>query len=346
MTFKGRYFKAKQKLLSDESICTENRNVFTEFFEYQERKLKRMNGLRELDEANGKTLYGYIIRFRNVNKWFGNKPWRDLTREDIRRVYDDLEDGKILTQMGRPVEDRQGYYDKIMKSKPFRIVQKSELAKEVIEFRTQQRKDVRFITEETFRTMVSVISKPTHLLLFWLAWDIGENINSLLMLRKRDFTRQTNPHTNEPEYLLNLRPDLLKRSRRSRSEPTLYPETVRFADMALANCALDDPVFTFGYRQALKVMHNIAKKTGVVATPVDVPVMWKDLRSGMACHLLKAGWSREEVDPRLGRTPNSSALNAYINFLALDHGQPKKKLHDTTIESLRFDLAAMRDERS
>jgi hypothetical protein len=53
---------------------------------------------------------------------------------------------------------------------------------------------------------------------------------------------------------------------------------------------------------------------------------WKDLRSGMACHLLRAGWTRDEVNSRLGHTPGSRALDAYINFLALDRDRPKQRL--------------------
>ena len=106
MVIEQQYERAKTRLLVDESICVQNRILLRDFFQYQEHKLKRMNGLAALDDACYKTLYGYTIRLRNVNKWFGNKPWTALTKEDIRRVYDDLEDGRILTQAGQPFQDR------------------------------------------------------------------------------------------------------------------------------------------------------------------------------------------------------------------------------------------------
>ena len=53
------------------------------------------------------------------------------------------------------------------------------------------------MTEETFRRMVSVLSNPLHLLLFWLAWDIGENVDALLKLSMRDFVRQKNQQTTD-----------------------------------------------------------------------------------------------------------------------------------------------------
>ena len=338
MTIGEQYWTGKAKLLDDGAICSENRNLFAEFFEFEERKLKRRNQLRELDDGCYKTLYGYIHRFRNVNRWFNNRPWRDLTREDVERVYEALEDGHILNQRGRPFVDRSSYYNKIFKSKPFRLAGKAELAKEVIEFPAFQTREVRFVAEEGFRALVSVVSNPKHLLLFWLAWDIGENVGALLQLTKRDFTRQRNEHTGEIEYLVHLPRAKLKRSRVARSEPTLYPETAQCADMVLRDLDESDAIFTFGHRQALKILHGVVTRSGVRCMPNDDLPTWKDLRSGMACHLLRSGWSREEVDARLGHTPNSSALNAYVNFLAIDRGRPKKKLFDSSLQDVQLQL--------
>jgi hypothetical protein len=55
-------------------------------------------------------------------------------------------------------------------------------------------------------------------------------------------------------------------------------------------------------------------------------VRWKDLRSGMACHLLRNGWTSDEVNARLGHAPNSAALNCYINFMALSRDDPKHRM--------------------
>ena len=256
-----------------------------------------------------------------------NLPWKSLTREDIKKVYDGLEDGLILNRRGKPFEDRASYYSKVFKSKPFRLAGKDDLVRSIIEFHTVREREVRYVTEETFKAMVSVLASPRHLLLFWLHWDIGENIDTLLRLTKRDFVRQKNPDTGEAEYLLNLPREKIKRTRQTRSEPTLYVETVRYADMVLNGLGKDDPIFPFGYRQALKLMHAAVKKSGARCMPNGEPVRWKDLRSGMACHLLRSGWSRDEVNARLGHRPSSDTLDAYINYLALDRHRPKKKLH-------------------
>ena len=338
MGWRERFENGKIRLLADASICLENRDLFRQFFDFEEYKLKRQNSLRELDDGCYKTLYGYILRFRNVNRWFGNKPWADLNKEDIKRVYDDLEDGRIKNRHGLPYEDRSSYYNKVFKSKPFRLAGKSELAKDVIEFSTQQREEVRFTTEEAFTLLVSVLSQPRHLLLFWLAWDIGENIGALLQLTKADFQRQISRVTNDPEYLVNLPKRKIKRSRKSRSEPTLYLETVRYADIVLRDLDEHDRIFPFGHRQALKLMTSAVAKTGAKCMPNDDPVRWKDLRSGMACHLLRNGWTCDEVDARLGHTPGSKALGRYLNHLALDRDRPKKKLYDSKMEGVQSEL--------
>ena len=339
MGFKEQFGRGKGELLIDRAICHANRKLFAEFFAYEEYKLKRINGLSALDEPSYRTLYGYLLKFRNVNKWFANKPWTAITKEDLKRVYDDLEDGKITNYRGLPFKDRSGYYNKIFKSKPFRLAGKAELARDVIEFTTPDHdKEVRYVTDETFRKMVSIVSNPTYLLLFWLAWDIGENIGALLKLTGINFVRQLNKQTKEPEYLVNLPRDMIKRSRRARTEPTLYAETVRYADMVLADLGPDDKLFAFEHRQALKIMHGVAAKANAKCIPDGKPVTWKDLRSGMACHLLKSGWTREEVDARLGHTPQSKALNAYINYLAIDRERPKKRLFDSSLEEIQNEL--------
>lgn len=338
MSWSSRFQAGKDALLADPSVCEANRALWAQFFEYEEYKLKRQNGLAALDDACFNTLYSYVFRFRAINRWFENKPWKDLTKEDIKRVYDGLEDGTIRRPNGKAYEDRQSFYNKIFKSKPFRLAGKAELAAEVIEFSTEAKRTVRFLTEEGFRLLVSVLSKPAHLFLFWLAWDLGENIGALLKLARRDIIVQPNRRSGERELIVNLPQAKIKRSRQSRSEPTLYPETVRFGDMVLSSLGPGDAVFTMGHRAAAKVLASAVKKTGATTMPYNEPVRWKDFRSGMACHLLKTGWTRDEVNARLGHTPHSDALSAYINFLALDRDEPKQRLARARTEQLEVAL--------
>jgi len=62
MGIKERYASIKKALLTDESICTENRAIFKDYFEWHENKLKRTNNLADLDDACAKTLYHVTVR--------------------------------------------------------------------------------------------------------------------------------------------------------------------------------------------------------------------------------------------------------------------------------------------
>ncbi len=343
MGLKERYEKAKDRLLNDKSICKQNRKLFKEFFIWEEEKLKRINDLPEIDDPSYKTLHGYINRFRNVNKWFKNKAWKDLTVDEIKQVYTDLEDGKIKNKHGKRFEDRRGYYNKVFKSKPFKLAGKHEEVKRALEFFTDRRKkEVRFVNAENFGTMISVLSKPHHLALFWLAWDIGENINSLLQLTKRNFKRQTNKYTKEPEYLVHLPKDRLKRSRQTRSEPTLFQETVRYLDIVLRNLKDDDSVFAFGYRQALKIFDSTVKRSGAKCEPNGEKPSWKDLRSGMACNLFSLGWHSDDINLRLGHSISSKELDVYLNYMAQNRKRAKKIHYNNNLEDVKDELKEAR----
>jgi hypothetical protein len=169
--------------------------------------------------------------------------------------------------------------------------------------------------------------------LFWLAWDVGENISTLLKLTTVDLIPQSNRRDGEREYLVCLPRTKLKRSRISRGEPTLYGRTVELLDQVLARRRANRRVFRFSYRTALKLMTDAARTSGATTLPNGQAVRWKDLRSGMACHLLRSGWTSDEVNARLGHAPNSSALNSYINFMALSRDDPKQRMRVTATEA-------------
>ena len=362
MTFKHRYEQSKDKLLIDSSIVKYNRDLFRRFFAWEEEKLKRQNGLARLDESSHKTLCGYINFLRNVNQWFKNKPWNKLSEDEIKQVYNDLEDGKIINRMGRRFEDRRSYYNKIFKAKPFQLAGLREKTENALEFFTDKhKKEVRFVNEEGLRKMLGFLQKPSHFVLFWLAWDIGENITSLLELRVNHFKKQVNKETKEPEYLIYLPKDTLKRSRQTRSEPTIYSETSQYLD-ALFKFGREveykdhegrfrrksipykenDLLFSFKYRQALQIFDSVVKRSGVKCEPNGEKPSWKDLRSGMACHLFAQGWHVEDINMRLGHSPQSKWLVAYVNYLAVNRKRVIKDHYDNTLQDVKNELEESR----
>ncbi len=344
MDYKQLFIKSKEVFLNDPKLCKENKSLFKKFFDYEEYKLKRSNDLGYLDDGNYKTLYDYIKRFKNVNKWFKHKAWKKLTKKDIKEVYDDLEEGKITNSLGERFGDRKAYYSKIFKSKPFELAGKKEMCKEVMEFYAPNNdQEVRFVEQEDIDKLVSVVTNPTHKLLILLAWDIGENINSLLRLQKKEFIREMNDR-NEAEYRIILQKSKLKRSRKARSEITNFKETATFIDTRLSNLEDEDLLFPFEYRQALKFLHRAIKLSGVRVKPTGDAPSWKDLRSGMACNLLREGWSSDEVNARLGHKPSSRELDKYINFLALDRHKPKRKIYENNLQKLQDEIETFKEK--
>jgi len=339
-----KYLEKKEKILNEKSICIQNRILFKKFFEHEEYKLKRTNGLRELDEGTYKTLIGYICRFWNINKWFNNKPLKNITKEDIKKVYDGLEDGNIVNIKGKPFKDRKSYYNKVFKSKLFHMIGKDELAREVMEYYKPNNDDeVRFIEEESVKKLCNVVISPKHKTLLWLSFDIGENINSLLKLKKQDCIRQIDRDTKLPEYRINLRQEILKRSRKARSEITNYQETVEFLDNILKDLKDNQNVFNFQYRMAKKFLDRSVKITGVKCIPKGQAVTWKDLRSSMACVLLDKGWTTDEINARLGHKPSSREIDKYVNFKAIGKKKPQRKVYEHNLSKIQAEMEEGKD---
>ena len=236
---------------------------------------------------------------------------------------------------------------------------KVQLVKEVIEFPARRNnEEVRFIEEETFRKIVDVVIRPDQKLLCWLAFDIGENINTLLELRKRDFFQEKNPDTKDPEYRVNLPRGELKKTRVTRSEITMYKETVQFIDIVLNQkreveingvkklvpLQDDDKIFQFEYKMAEKFIKRAVEIVGAKCIPKGQRVTWKDLRSSMACNFLKQEWTVDEVNARLGHKPSSREIDKYVNFLAINRHRPKLKAYKFSMQKLESDLDAKGQE--
>jgi len=100
----------------------------------------------------------------------------------------------------------------------------------------------------------------------------------------------------------------------------------------------DDYIFTFKYRQALQIFDSVVKRSGVNCEPHNDKPSWKDLRSGMACHLFKQGWHVEDINLRLGHSPQSKWLDSYINYLAVNRRRAKETHFNSNLKDLKNDL--------
>jgi len=356
MDIKTRYEKRKKEVLKNSK---NNKELFKQFFEWEERKLKRTNGLMEIDDRSHKTLILYVHYFKNVEKWFEGKDWKELTREDIQKVYDDLEDGKILNKFGKPLRDKLSYYNKVFKSKPFELAGKKELVKSIIEFTYKRGEMVRYLEEKDFIKIVDYggLDRKKKLL-FWLMWDLGENIGSILELRKDDFFEEENEEEEEngdKEYRVRLRKDILKRSRTSRTIIANHSETNELLEIVLPTLEERDKdnirinenkekLFNFGTRYVEMIMKDISTELNIKCSSDDgkdyLPTP-KDLRSGMSCYLLKQGWTTDEIKNRLGHKPSSRVIDKYVSYFALDSKKPKIKLREQITNNLNKKMKNM-----
>ena len=202
MQFKGRYERAKGRLLGDPSLCPENRKLFDEFFADEEYKLKRINGLETLDDPAYKTLLTYILRLRLLNRWFANKPWTDLERTDIQRVFDALEDGGIKSKKGQSATVTDASIRLCVAA--IRNGWEGEAGERSAALLPWSRELKFAMSPSRPFALVEVAIRIDQKLLIWLAFDVGENVGTLVRLQKRDFARKENPDTREIEYIVNL----------------------------------------------------------------------------------------------------------------------------------------------
>lgn len=330
--FKEQYERRKNTLLIDKTINPDNRKWFKEILEFYEVKLKRINGFSKLDNGNYKTLFSYIQKCKNVNRWFNNKSHHEIDKKDIERVYNGLEDGKL-----KPNGDRKSYYQKFFKSKPFEIIGKKDLAKEVIQYSRRDEGVVRFFTEEDFKEIIEHVKDYQMKACLWLGFDIGENMFTLLQLKKKDFERRINDDNKEVEYIIHLDRSVLKRSRTARTELTNYIETVKYLDKVLEDKKDNDLLFDFKHRWVEKCFKMASIKADVKINNGDVPKL-KDLRSSMACNLLTKGWDTDNIKARLGHRPSSVILDKYVSYLALKKNKPKKIFLESQYSEMKREL--------
>lgn len=74
--------------------------------------------------------------------------------------------------------------------------------------------------------------------------------------------------------------------------------------------------------------------------------MWKDLRSGMACNLFSQGWHVEDINLRLGHSPQSNWLKSYINYLAINRKRAVKQHYQNNLTDIKeqFEEVKQRDK--
>lgn len=102
-------------------------------------------------------------------------------------------------------------------------------------------------------------------------------------------------------------------------------------------------MFKFGFSATEKLLKRAVSLAGARCIPGEQRVTWKDLRSFMACDLLRKGWSRDEVNGRIGHKPSSRIIDRYISYNALDRKKPKAKVYQSNLRKIEMGLEKQKE---
>jgi len=338
------YSNYYQKVINDSSICEDNRKIFIKHLDKISKDLKRLNQLPSLDIKCHRTLLNHLSRMVAVNKWFKNKSWKELTKKDIQNVFDAVEAGTITRRDGLPYTNTTDYYKRVFFDNPFKLANKHKIAQQVIGNNfPRKKKDIRFTDEESFKQIIDAVIQFEHKCFLWLCFDIGENPGALIQLTKSDCIRHINPINGEIEYRIDLKEGVIKRTRTARIEVTMYKETAQYLDRILSKKNDDENIFSFGYMQAMKFFKRALRVSEVKSVYHNKELRLKDLRKSMACNLFVKGWSVDDIKSRLGHTPSSTAIDAYLTFSAKLSNVTKNSFLKQEQEKLRENLHASQD---
>ena len=358
MTFESAYLKGKKELLNDSSINQYNRNLMKQFFEEREERLEQNKIGKKfavLDEKNFKTLGSFIGKFRNVNTWLDNIELKESEEfeKSFKEFFKKFISGKILKKNKEPLQDVDFYIGKIFRGEDslFILAGLREIVKRVTKnYRSNNEVIAEWIEEKNVESIIDN-SQGIYKILYQVGWDFGENFSALILTKKSDYKMQYNEVTKENEYLLTLRKEILKRSRKARTEPTRFKRTAELLESHLKELKDNDFVFCrddskvgendknkgknipMSLRSVEKHFDKIVEKLKIKTQDNKKPTT-KHIRSSMACDLLRKGWSCEEINSRLGHELNSQVLKPYLNSLALDKQKPKIREYKENIQGL------------
>jgi hypothetical protein len=107
----------------------------------------------------------------------------------------------------------------------------------------------------------------------------------------------------------------------------------------------EENLFDYDKPALEKVWKRAIEKTKVVCQPDGQNPTIKDIRSGMACHLLEKGWTTDEIKSRLGHKPSSNVIDKYVNYKAKGKQKTRQKLRTYEVESLKKDIEDMKAQQ-
>lgn len=315
------YRVSLQNLMQRDGICQKNKELIAAWLAKKEQEFIAVKGNETTSQIRYlKTLSKYLFMLNNLAQWF-KKPFNEITEQDIRRVYEELESGEIGRRNGKPFtkQTRKDYYNKVFKSDFFKFIGKYELAQHVVLRRMESEDAVRFFTIEDLERMTSMTSNPQSKLILNLLFDTGMRIGTLLNIRKSDIEKIQREigHGTKSYYIIHIKKEYTK-SNRDSTLSILLDNTNELLDIQLPKMHDDDYVVDVSYSSVVKLVKRYSKKANVSTKPDNKPISIHDFRRSCGCYLLKQGLSIDQIKKRLGHKPSSTVIDKYVDYLALD----------------------------
>lgn len=331
----GRYKQAKLNIAKDKSILKVNRDLILLWLDIKEKELKNRKGREYGDEIRwSKTMNKYCYLLRRVVYWV-KKPLKELTPADIERLYNDLEDGKITTKSGRPYTKygRKDFYNKVFKSDFFKSLGLKEKAQDIIKLESISDEEVKFFGKEKLDKMITYTHSLKYRFIYFLLFDTGMRIGTVLNLHKNDFEKRYNNETKQDYYMVHIRKEYTK-SKKARSISLWLEETNQLTPMFLDTVKDNDFIFNMGYASVRKHLSNMCKKLNIKTRPDKKPVSIHDFRKSCATYWLSKNVSIDAVRARLGHKPSSNAIDRYVSYLGLNEKQTVQQIQQGTYKEM------------
>jgi integrase len=342
--FIGKYKKQIQCLSKSEwkirnktlIIREDNRKIARKWIDGEEERLANINGYSPVARnRNAKTLCKNLGYLKNILYWFNDKSLTEITKDDIKRVYQGIEKGEITTLLGRVLADssKKDYYGKMFKSGFFKFFNKHGYGQEIILRKIKEDTEVRFFEEKTFKKIVNNTKLKSHEMLFYLLFDTGIEISAILQLIAQDFTLQSD-ETGDSYYVVHVPNEISKKTRPKRDIFIHFEKTNELLKSYLNNLRPEDKLFNFGEKNIGNVLKDIVINNNLKVIPSLTKIQIKDFRSSAACYFLTQGWSTDEIKQRLGHKPSSTVIDKYVNYLCLNQKKKREQVQQINLKEI------------
>lgn len=355
-----RYENRKQKILNSLEFNSINKKLFFEWLNKKEEKLKNQKGREETDKIRwSKTLNKYLDFFVGIDKWF-KKPFNELTEEDLIKVREDLEEGRITNKKGEKFSQstRLDYYNKVFKSNFFEFLGLKEIAKKIFVLEREEDAEVKFFTKEDLDQMTKFSNNIRNKMFLYFLFDTGVRIGTALNIQIKDCEERHNIETKQDYFLIHINKEYTK-SKIDSTISLLLPETNELLSTYLKNKKkTKELLFQFSYSNARKLIERVSRVAKIKTKPENKEVSIHDFRKSCATYFLSKKYSIDFVRKRLGHKPSSTVIDKYVNYLGLNeeeavtqsqemnYGDLLKKYKETTetVKALDQNLKGMEEK--